>query len=79
MDIERVKMAKEKIIVGIDDQIIELKGAELDAFLEQRKADQEAQSLIEAEQKAKKEARESAIRKLAETAGLTEAEIEAII
>ena len=79
MDIERVKMAKEKIIVGIDDQVIELKGAELDAFLEQRKADQETQSLIEAEQTKKKEARENAIKKLAEIAGLTDEEINSIL
>jgi hypothetical protein len=72
-------MAKEKITIQIDNEVIELKGAELDAFLEQRKKDQEAQSLIEAEQTKKKEARENAIKKLAEIAGLTDEEINAII
>lgn len=72
-------MAKEKIFIGIDDQVVELKGDELEAFLEQRKIDQETSRLIEAEQIAKKEARESAIRKLAEIAGLTEEEINSII
>lgn len=72
-------MAKEKIIIQDGENIIELKGAELDAFLEQRKADQEAQSLIEAEQTAKREARESAIKKLAEVAGLSKDELDAIL
>ena len=72
-------MAKEKITIQIDNEIIELKGAELDAFLEQRAKDQAEASLIEAEQTKKKEARENAIKKLAEIAGLTDEEINAII
>jgi len=72
-------MAKEKIIIGIDAQQIELKGAELDAFLEQRAKDQAEASSFEAEQTAKREARENAIKKLAEIAGLTDEEINAII
>ena len=72
-------MAKEKIVIGIDNEIIELKGAELDAFIEQRKTDEQTISLIEAEQTKKKEARENAIKKLAEIAGLTDEEINAII
>jgi hypothetical protein len=72
-------MAKEKIIIQIGDETIELKSAELDAFLEQRAKDQAEASLIEAEQTKKKEARENAIKKLAEIAGLTDEEINAII
>jgi hypothetical protein len=69
----------EKIMVGIDDQVIELTGTDKEAFIAQRTADQEAQALLEAEYKAKQKAREDAIKKLAEVAGLTEEEIEAII
>ena len=68
-----------KIIVGIDDQVVELTGADKEAFLADRQATATAQALLEAEYKAKQEARESAIKKLAEIAGLTEEEIEAII
>jgi hypothetical protein len=72
-------MATEKIMVGIDDQVIELKGAEKKAFLEQRAKDQEASLLLEAEYKAKQDSRESAIKKLAEIAGLTKDELNAIL
>jgi hypothetical protein len=72
-------MATEKIMVGIDDQVIELKGADKEAFLAQREEDSVQFSLREAEYKAKQDSRESAIKKLAEIAGLTEEEIEAII
>ena len=68
-----------KIIIGIDDQVIELTGADKEAFLADRKANADAQALVEAEYKAKQKAREDAIKKLAEVAGLTEEEIEAII
>jgi hypothetical protein len=57
-------MATEKIMVGIDDQVIELKGAEKEAFIAQRTADQQASALLETEYKAKQEARESAIKNL---------------
>jgi len=68
-----------KIMVGIDDQIIELIGAEKEAFLAQKTADQEAHALLEAEYKAKQDSRESAIKKLAEIAGLTKDELNAIL
>jgi len=68
-----------KIMVGIDDQIIELTGADKDAFIAQRTADQEAHALLEAEYKAKQDARESAIKKLAEIAGLTKEELASIL
>jgi hypothetical protein len=72
-------MATEKIIIGIDDQVIELKGADKEAFLADREATNVQISLREAEYKAKQEARESAIKKLAEIAGLTKDELASIL
>jgi hypothetical protein len=72
-------MATEKIVIGIDNEIVELKGADKEAFIAQRTADQEAQRLLEAEYKAKQDSRESAIKKLAEIAGLTKDELNAIL
>ena len=72
----------DKIHIGIGQDKIELKGAELEAFLEQREKDQaeaaEQARLIEAEQQAKEEARESAMIKLT-ALGLTHYEIAALI
>ena len=72
-------MTTEKIMIGIDDQTIELKGADKEAFVAQRKADQAEALLLETEYKAKQKAREDAIKKLAEVAGLTTEEINAIL
>ena len=72
-------MATEKIMIGIDDQVIELKGADKEAFIADRDATLEAQRLLEAEYKTKQEARESAIKKLGEIAGLTKEELSAIL
>ena len=72
-------MATEKIMIGIDDQVIELKGADKEAFIAQREADQAEALLLETNNKAKQKAREDAIKKLAEVAGLTEAELNAIL
>ena len=74
-------MAKkdEPILIQEGDQIIELTGADKEAFETDRKAIRDAQALLEAEYKAKQEARESAIKKLAEIAGLTKDEIQAIL
>jgi len=72
-------MATEKIMVGIDDQVIELKGADKEAFITQREADNAKRLLLETEYKAKQEARESAIKKLAEIAGLTKEELASIL
>ena len=72
-------MATEKIMIGIDDQVIELKGADKEAFLADREATAEAERLLEAEYKAKRDARESAITKLGEIAGLTKEELDAIL
>ena len=68
-----------KIFIGIDDQVIELTGADKEAFIAQREADQAQELLLETEYKAKQKAREDAIKKLAEVAGLTEAELNAIL
>jgi len=68
-----------KIMVGIDDQIIELTGADKEAFIADREATAEAQRLLEAEYKAKQDARDSAIKKLGEIAGLTKEELDAIL
>ena len=72
-------MATDKIIIGIDDQTIELKGADKEAFIAQREADNVAFQLVEAEYKAKQDARDSAIKKLGEIAGLTKDELNAIL
>jgi len=68
-----------KIMVGIDDQVIELTGADKEAFLADRKATADAKALLEAEYKAKQDARESAIKKLADIAGLTKEELASIL
>ena len=68
-----------KIMVGIDDQVVELKGADKEAFIADREATNQAQALLETEQLAKQTARANAITKLAEVAGLTEEEINAIL
>jgi multidrug efflux pump subunit AcrA (membrane-fusion protein) len=68
-----------KIMVGIDDQVIELTGADKEAFLADRQTYADAKALLEAEQSAKRDARESAIKKLAEIAGLTKEELASIL
>jgi hypothetical protein len=72
-------MATEKIFIGIDDQIIELTGADKEAFLADREESNARILTLEAEYKAKQEARESAIKKLGEIAGLTKEELSAIL
>ena len=57
-------MATEKIFIGIDNERIELTGADKEAFLEQRTKSQESQALLETEYKAKQKAREDAIKNL---------------
>ena len=66
-------------MIGIDDQVIELTGADKEAFLADREATADAKALLEAEQSAKRDARESAIKKLAEIAGLTKEELASIL
>jgi phosphotransferase system IIA component len=72
-------MATEKIMIGIDNETIELKGADKEAFIADRESTAEAQRLLEAQYQAKRDARANAITKLAEIAGLTEEEINSIL
>ncbi len=70
-------------MVGVDDQIIELTGEAKAEFIAQRDKDnteyEQKKLLLEAEYKAKQDARESAIKKLAEIAGLTKEELASIL
>ena len=73
-------MAKsETIKIQIGEEVIELTGAEKEAFLADREATNVAIQLVETEYKAKQEARDSAIKKLGEIAGLTKEELDAIL
>jgi len=73
-------MAKtETIKIQVGEEVIELTGADKDAFIAQRQLDQAEALLLETEYKAKQEARESAIKKLAEIAGLTKEELASIL
>ena len=69
----------EKLLVQDGDTVIELTGVDKEAFIADREASLEAQRLLEAEYKAKRDARESAITKLGEIAGLTKEELDAIL
>ena len=68
-----------KIVIGIDDQTIELKGAEKEAFIADQEIRAQEALLLETEYKAKQDARESAIKKLADIAGLTKEELASIL
>jgi hypothetical protein len=73
-------MAKsEAIKIQDGDTVIELIGADKEAFLADRDAREQERALLETEYKAKQDARESAIKKLSEIAGLTEEEVNAIL
>jgi hypothetical protein len=65
----------EKIFIGEDDQIIELTGANKEAFLVQREADKAEAQRRKAKAEAQLELKKSAYTKL----GLTEEEINAIL
>jgi hypothetical protein len=68
----------EKIIIGIGEKRIELKGEALEAFLLDRENQAEQTRLLETEQTAKAEAKASAMAKLS-ALGLNEEEVKAII
>jgi len=74
-----VKTKEEQILIGNDDQVIELTGADKDAFIADREESNARILTLEAEYKAKQDSRESALRKLAEIAGLTEEELASIL
>ena len=65
----------EKVFVGNNDESVELTGQALEEFNAMRKEMQDARALFETEYKAKQDARESAIKKLADIAGLTKEEL----
>jgi len=72
-------MATEKIVIQVGEEVQELKGADKEAFIAQRQADNKVQALLEAEASAKKQARIDAITKLGQASGLTTEEIESIL
>ena len=69
----------EKVLIADGDNVIELTGAELEAFEADREQMRLQSALLETEYKAKQEARESAIKKLADIAGLTKEELASIL
>jgi len=71
-------MDNEKLVIQIGKEVIELKGADKEAFIANREAIVLERSLIEAEQQAKAEAKASAMAKLA-ALGLSDEEVQAII
>jgi len=68
-----------KIFIQIDDEQIELIGADKEAFIAQREADNNQSQIREAKTLAKKQARIDAITKLGQASGLTTEEIESIL
>ena len=73
-------MAKsETIKIQTGEEVLELTGADKETYLQQRAKDQAEIALLEAEYKAKQDARESAIKKLADIAGLTKEELASIL
>ena len=73
------KNQEEQIFIGNDDMVVELTGKAKAEFIADREARKQERLLLEAEYEAKKQARANAINKLAEIAGLTEDEINAIL
>ena len=73
------QIKNEQIFIQIDNDKIELTGQAKADFIADREAINVQFSLREAEYKAKQEARESAIKKLGEIAGLTKEELSAIL
>jgi len=74
-----VKAKEDQVFIGVDNEIIELTGADKETFLADRKATADAYALLEAEYKAKQDSRENAIKKLAKVAGLTKEELASIL
>ena len=74
-----VKSKEETIYIQNGETIIELTGLDKEAFIADRQNFIDAKALLETEYKAKQDARESAIKKLAEIAGLTKEELASIL
>jgi len=70
---------EEQIFIGNDDMVVELTGEAKTEFIADRDARAQEALLLEAEYKAKQDARDSAIKKLGEIAGLTKEELDAIL
>ena len=70
---------EERILIGYNDEVVELTGSEKEAFIADRDARAQEALLLETEYKAKQDARASAITKLGEIAGLTKEELDAIL
>ena len=73
------KSKDETILIQDGDTVIELTGADKEAFIADRNVRAQEALLLETEYKAKQEARESAIKKLADIAGLTKEELASIL
>jgi hypothetical protein len=74
-----VKTKEGQIFIGIDDQVIELTGADKEAFIVERNFKIERTAQFKTQQLAKQDARESALKKLADIAGLTKEELASIL
>jgi hypothetical protein len=77
-----MKMAKsqeEQIFIGDNDMVVELLGEAKAEFIAERERIKAESAILEAEYKAKQDARDSAIKKLGEIAGLTKEELDAIL
>ena len=70
---------EEPIYIGNDDSVIELTGADKDAFIADREETNVRIRSLEAEYEAKKQLRIDAITKLGAASGLSEAEINSIL
>lgn len=70
---------EEQIFIQIDNERIELTGTDKEAFIADRNTRTQETLLLETEYKAKQDARESAIKKLADIAGLTKEELASIL
>ena len=66
---------KDKVIIGTGNEIIELTGAELEAFEADRKQMREEQALLEAEYEAKKIQKAAILERI----GLTEEELQIVL
>jgi hypothetical protein len=73
------KTKDEAIFISIDNERIELTGADKEAFIAQQEARNAERLQFEIEYKAKQDARASALIKLGEIAGLTKEELNAIL
>jgi hypothetical protein len=68
-------MTTEQIFIGVDDQVIELTGADKEAFIAQREADNAEREAREIEQVAKAEQKAAILERL----GLTEDELKVVL